>query len=144
MFHPAPDSEEDQILSGPRWLREKHRLRTSNELIDVSILAFVATRTFSSSLKLHTNRLVDVFGQVEDTLLLLLFFILQNAKLKLLLGVTKTSHTHTRLASTLLLSLINLRENASFVSLKTYFSTSALNCKKELHFKNTIAEANRL
>lgn len=32
--------------------------------------------TFASSLKLHANKLVDVFRQVEDALLFLLFFVL--------------------------------------------------------------------
>lgn len=35
--------------------------------------------TLSSSLKLHANKLVDVFRQVEDALLFLLFFVLHKA-----------------------------------------------------------------
>lgn len=50
--------------------------------------------TLSSSLKLHTNRLVDVFGQVEDALLFLLFFILHREK-RTVFATTQANRTQT-------------------------------------------------
>lgn len=114
LYRPAPGLTEDQNLSGHRWLRGGHTICISHDqfgdfegnkcsnMLCFSLTSFISINfsrinppTLSSSLKLHANRLVDVFGQVEDALLFLLFFILHRETRTVFELLKLTAHKHS-------------------------------------------------